>query len=62
MLLKFRWTAPRVREATRAIRGFVVLIKPEESVNVVREDEPDNRILECAIAAKADLIVTGVHS
>ena len=62
LLRKFRWIAPRVRDATRAIRGFAILIKPEESVNVVREDEPDNRILECAIAAKADLIVTGVHS
>jgi len=28
-------------------------------VNVIREDEPDNRILECALAAKADVIVTG---
>ena len=59
MLRKFRWIAPRVRDATRAIRGFAILIKPEESVNVIREDEPDNRILECALAAKADVIVTG---
>jgi len=56
---KFRWTAPRVREAARAIRGFAVLVNPSESVNVVHEDEPDNRILECAIAAAADAIVTG---
>lgn len=25
------------------------------------QDVPDNRILECAIAAEADLIVTGDH-
>ena len=25
-------------------------------------DEPDNRILECALAADADLIVTGDHA
>lgn len=56
---KFRWTAPRVREASRAILSFSVLVVPEESVNVVREDEPDNRILECALAATADIVVTG---
>lgn len=59
LVRKFRWTAPRVREAARAIRGFAVLVNPSESVNVVREDEPDNRILECALAAGADAIVTG---
>ena len=25
----------------------------------MREDEPDNRILECALAARADTVVTG---
>jgi len=59
LLRKFRWTAPRVREATRAIRNFAMLVTPGESVNAVHEDEPDNRILECALAAAADMIVTG---
>ncbi len=59
LIRKFRWTIPRVREATRAIRGFAVLVQPSESLDVVHEDEPDNRILECAIAAEADAIVTG---
>ena len=34
------------------------LVKPEQTVRVLR-DEPDNRILECAVFGKADLIVTG---
>lgn len=34
------------------------LVKPERRIQVLR-DEPDNRILECAISGKADLIVTG---
>ncbi len=59
LLRKFRWTSARVREASRAIRSFTALVNPEESVNVVREDEPDNRVLECAFAARADVIVTG---
>jgi putative PIN family toxin of toxin-antitoxin system len=59
LLRKFRWTARRAREAVRAIRSFAVRVTPVESVHVVSEDEPDNRILECALAARANVIVTG---
>ena len=34
------------------------LVSPDRRIHVLRE-EPDNRILECAISGKADLIVTG---
>ncbi len=57
---KFRWSATRVREARAAIGDFTVLVHPREPVSVVREDEADNRILECALAAGA-AIVTGDH-
>jgi putative PIN family toxin of toxin-antitoxin system len=33
-------------------------VKPERSIEVLA-DEPDNRILECAVAGNADAIVTG---
>lgn len=56
---KFGWTVSRAHEATRTVRGFAVLVHPSEAVNAVHEDEPDNRILECAIAARADAVVTG---
>ena len=59
LLRKFRWAPTRIREAALAIRSFTVLVIPEESVDVVREDEADNRVLECALAARADVIVTG---
>jgi|SRR6059036_3032439 len=53
--------ATRMREARAAIGDFTVLVHPREPVSVVREDEADNRILECALAAGADAIVTGDH-
>jgi uncharacterized protein len=56
---KFAWSAARIREATQVIGNFTVLIHPTERVNLVREDEADNRILECALAARADTIGTG---
>ena len=59
LVRKFRWTATRVREAERAIASFASLVSPGETINVVREDEPDNRILECAVASGAEAIVTG---
>jgi len=34
------------------------LVKPNQRLRVL-SDEPDNRILECAVFGKADLIVTG---
>jgi putative PIN family toxin of toxin-antitoxin system len=61
LVRKFRWAAPRVGEAVRAIRRFAVLVNPREPVTIVRDDETDNRILECALAASADTIVTGDH-
>jgi putative PIN family toxin of toxin-antitoxin system len=35
-----------------------VMVKPRRKLQVVRDD-PDNRILECAIAGRAEAIVTG---
>ena len=44
------------------VRGFIIefghLVTPVQTVAVLA-DEPDNRILECALAADADVIVTG---
>ncbi len=34
------------------------LVSPTVTVTVL-DDEPDNRILECAVAASADVVVTG---
>lgn len=33
-------------------------VYPKQKVSVL-EDEPDNRILECALAGQADIVVTG---
>ena len=35
-----------------------VSVKPRQRIHVVK-DEPDNRILECAVAGHASVIVTG---
>ena len=41
------------------IRKTSLLVKPTKAVSVIRADESDNRLLECAEAAGADYLVTG---
>ena len=42
----------------RTILGVAVLVEPDIQLGVLR-DEPDNRILECAVVAGASAIITG---
>jgi putative PIN family toxin of toxin-antitoxin system len=41
------------------LAGEAVIVKPAESIAVIKEDESDNRYLECAIEAKAHYIISG---
>ena len=56
---KFQWPPNRTRAALAAINEFAKEVRPTERVAVVKKDEPDNRALECALAAKATIIVSG---
>jgi predicted nucleic acid-binding protein len=42
------------------VKAFSKLIKPKTRVAVI-VDEPDNRILECALEGQADFIISGDH-
>jgi putative PIN family toxin of toxin-antitoxin system len=59
LLSKFRWSATRTRQAIAGIREFAQLVQPKESVHLIKDDEPDNRVLECALEARADFLITG---
>jgi putative PIN family toxin of toxin-antitoxin system len=59
LVRKFNWSAASAREACTAIRAFTRLVRPQEKLDVIKEDEPDNRILECAVEANARVMVTG---
>ena len=60
LVRKFNWSAASAREACTAIRAFTRLVRPQEKLDVIKEDEPDNRILECAVEANARVIVSGI--
>lgn len=55
---KFGWEGEVVTRAIKSISRVAEVVKTVAHLEVVR-DEPDNRILECAEKAAADLIVTG---
>jgi putative PIN family toxin of toxin-antitoxin system len=56
---KFYRTSDELREIDKQLRVVGRFITPTESVNVIDADPSDDRILECAIAADPDVIVSG---
>jgi putative PIN family toxin of toxin-antitoxin system len=55
---KFRWERERMVEAVQHIATVAEVVRPRRRLAVLTDD-PDNRILECARAARADFVVTG---
>lgn len=56
---KFKWSGIQISETISYIKEITTEIEPHLSVSIIKNDPSDNRILECAITAKADYIVTG---
>jgi putative PIN family toxin of toxin-antitoxin system len=55
---KMAWPENRAALFTNSIRDLAEVVTPVVTLNVVPDDEDDNRIVECAIAGEANLIVT----
>lgn len=55
---KFEWSAERTQCLLENLSATATVLKTHPHLHVL-EDEPDNRVLECALLAEADLIVTG---
>ena len=55
---KFGFAPAKLESAERDVREIARVVEPDIELSVLA-DEPDNRILECAVAAGASAIVTG---
>lgn len=55
---KFSRDAEELAHAAVFLSELAQVVSPRRRLRVVK-DEPDNRILECALAGRADVIVTG---
>ena len=56
---KFSWNRDDVGEAVNQILSFTKYVHPDLSFNAVPTDPDDNRVLECAVGADSEVIVTG---
>jgi len=56
---KFHLGRQEVAQSLRALRRMAHLVHPTERIAVVTANDDDNRILECAVAARAEFLVTG---
>jgi putative PIN family toxin of toxin-antitoxin system len=55
----FGWSQAQVREALAEVHALASLIRPSVRLSDVLAHDEDYRILECALAARADFLVTG---
>lgn len=55
----FGWTAPQVREALAEANALASLVRPSVRLSGILAHDQDHRILETALEARADFLVTG---
>lgn len=60
-VLKGKFSMPKeeIKEITESIEEIAAIVKPTKRINLIKQDPTDNKILECALKAKADYIISG---
>ena len=56
---KFDYSPETIQVILTELMGISDFVNPSKTIRVVSEDSEDNRILECAVEAEANYIVTG---
>ncbi|MCK4614436.1 MAG: putative toxin-antitoxin system toxin component, PIN family [Thermoplasmata archaeon] len=56
---KFRLTGQEIGELLQLYLGFTEIVIPKERYEVVSKDPSDNKFIDCAVAAEAEVIVSG---
>lgn len=56
---KFHWPEDRLEQLERNISQFTKRVEPTQTLDIVKSDPDDNRILECAVVAGREAMVTG---
>ena len=49
----------QLQDVDKELRRLGSVVATRSRLNVIREDDADNRVLECAVDGQVDLIVTG---
>jgi len=56
---KFKWPRHNIDKFKRRLSDISENIRPDIKIDIIKERESDNRILECAVYGDANLIVSG---
>ena len=56
---KFRWEKDRVNFLLKKINDIGIIVNPTCNISVIKTKKDDNRILECAVEASVDYLITG---
>ena len=56
---KFQRSPEHLRDAEAQLRAVTKHVSPTERLDVVKADPTDNKILECAVAAGSEVVVSG---
>jgi len=59
MRRKFGWSAGQIAVLLQELRAFAVVVTPARPVMQIADDPADNRVLGCALEARAEIIVSG---
>jgi putative PIN family toxin of toxin-antitoxin system len=56
---KFKHTEGEIESIEEGLKKSFSLLEPPFSINIVKNCQADNKILACALAAKADYLISG---
>lgn len=56
---RFEWKTEQLHRVLNRIKTKTILVHPKIRISVIKEKDDDNRILECAVEAKVEYLVSG---
>ena len=55
----FSWDRDQIKHTIEKIKAKTILVQPKNKVSVIKENDDDNRILECAIEGRVQYLISG---
>jgi len=55
----FSWERDQIKHTIEKIKAKTILFQPKNKVYVIKENDDDNRILECAIEGRVQYLISG---
>src|SRR3990167_8243476 len=59
LIVKFNYSETMAEKFIEEILKFILIVRPQVKVKIIKEKDDDNRILEAACGAKTDYLVSG---